>query len=83
MDFKLSFGAKAWIEQLDHNRFDLLFSWSLPINLTERLFVKPAFNLAWTDLETVADQDNQSDTREATFEDEYMVYGTFDIGAVF
>ncbi len=83
MDFGLSFGAKAWIDHPDFNRFDLLFSWSLPINLTERLFLKPGINLSWTDLDQIVDSDDPTITREATGGDEYMVYGTIDIGARF
>jgi hypothetical protein len=83
MDFKFSFGAKAWIDHPDANRFDLLFSWSLPINLTERLYIKPGVNLAWTDLDEVVDPNDPTMTREATGGDEYMVYGTIDIGAMF
>jgi hypothetical protein len=90
MNLGMGFGAKAWIEDVDSNRFDLLFDWSIPINLTDQLYIEPGIHLAWTDLEEVAsgmDDDpatgDDESVREAHAGDEYMVYGSVNIGANF
>jgi hypothetical protein len=93
MSLGMGLGIKAWIEnddgaKNDFNRFDLHFDWGLPINLTDRLYLKPAIHFSWTDLKTVAMEDDPAtaaveSTRDAKAGDEYMVYGSINIGANF
>ncbi len=92
MDLGMGFGIKAWLKsdgvKNDYNRFDLHFDWGIPINLTDKLYIKPAVRLAWTDLKTVA-VDDDPDTAEvetsrtAKAGDEYMVYASINFGANF
>lgn len=90
MDLGMGLGIKAWIEDVDYNRFDLHFDWSVPIQLTDQLYVAPALHFSWTDLDTVAtgeedDQTTQEDesVRNARAGDEYMVYASINVGADF
>jgi hypothetical protein len=85
MNLGAGFGAKAWIEESDSNRFDLLFDWSVPIHLTEQLYVEPGVHLGWTDLDTILEvaPDGTESTRDAHGGDEFMVYGSINVGADF
>lgn len=85
MNLGMSFGAKVWIEENDSNRFDLLFDWSVPISLTEQLYLEPGIHLGWTDLESITEvaDDGTVSTRDAHGGDEFMVYGSVNIGADF
>ena len=80
----------VWLEEVDYNRFDLLFDWALPIHFTEQLYVSPGVHLGWTDLEFVStgeDDDpttiGDESTRNAKAGDEFMIYGSVNIGADF
>ena len=90
MSFGIGFGAKVRIDDIDENRFDLLFDWSLPISLTDQLYLEPAIHLGWTDLETVVsgvDDDpltsGDESLRNAKAGDGFMVYGSVNVGADF
>lgn len=87
MDLGMGLGIKAWANDAspEDNRFDLHFDWSVPIHLTEQLYVSPALHLAWTDLDSVTTTDatGVEVTRDALAGDEYMVYASINIGADF
>ena len=91
MNLGASFGIKAYVEDVDYNRFDLAFDWSIPIKLTEQLYLEPGVHLAWTDLKEVssgmdddpATTDTDESVRKATAGDEYMVYWSINVGADF
>jgi hypothetical protein len=90
MNLGTGFGAKIWIVDVDYNRFDLLFNWSIPIHFTEQLYIEPGVHLGWTDLVTVSsgEEDDLStigdeSIRNAKAGDEFMIYGSVDIGADF
>lgn len=73
MDLGMGLGIKAWANEdsPDDNIFDLHFDWGVPIHITEQLYVSPALHLAWTDLDGLSAGD------------EYMIYGSMNIGADF
>ena len=73
MDLGMGLGIKAWAndDSPEDNIFDLHFDWGVPIQITDQLYVSPALSLAWTDLDDVGAGD------------EYMIYGSMNIGADF
>ncbi len=85
MNLGMSFGAKKWIEDVEENRFDLLFDWSVPISLAKGLYVEPGIHFGWTDLDQITEvaDDGTETTRDAHGGDEFMVYGSVNIGADF
>jgi hypothetical protein len=86
MNLGAALGIKAWVEENDSNQFDLLFDWSIPINLTEQLYLEPGIHLAWTDLEDLEDDEDTPDVDESakrTAGDEFMVYWSINVGANF
>jgi hypothetical protein len=88
MDLGMGLGIKAWIEDVNYNRVDLHFDWSVPIHLTEQLYVAPALHFSWTDLKTVAVADDPTtpeveSSRTARAGDEYMIYASINFGADF
>ncbi len=100
MDLGMGLGIKAWIknsdgEKLPDNRVDLHFDWSVPIHLTEQLYVAPALHFSWTDLKYVSvasgvdDDPGTADVDESMMDiparagDEYMIYASLNVGADF
>jgi hypothetical protein len=71
----------------------LAFDWSIPISLTDKLYLEPGIHLAWTDLKeanaglhddpATENIDESETTVDATAGDEFMVYWTVNIGADF
>jgi len=93
MDLGMGLGIKAWTNDNspEDNRFDLHFDWSVPIHLTDQLYVAPALHFSWTDLKMAstgmdddpATPDVDESTRAARAGDEYMIYASINFGADF
>ncbi len=93
MNLGFGFGYKVYsdsdIRDVNDNAIDLLFDAGLNIAIPGGLYIAPALHASWTNLDKITIYDDpstpadESDTRNATSGDEYMIYGSINIGANF
>lgn len=85
MDLAFGAGFKVFTDSdtrdAGENTVDLVFDAAMPIALEGTLYLAPAISMAWTNLDRIATGETTS--REATVGDEYMIYGSLNIGADF
>jgi hypothetical protein len=78
LGLSLGLGYKAFAGDYEAasngNLVDVALSVSVPVELTDRVYAKPALNAAWTDL------DRAPDGGPAGFGDEAFVYGSLNVG---
>jgi hypothetical protein len=78
LGLSLAMGYKAFAGDYEAasngNLVDLALTVSVPVDLTDRLYLKPAINAAWTDL------DKDPDGGPAGFSDEAFVFGSLNVG---
>jgi hypothetical protein len=84
MDLGFGLGYKVWTDsdmrETNDNAVDILFDAGLSIALPGGLYLSPAVHAAWTNLDRIA---TETGTRKATVGDEYMIYGSLNVGADF
>lgn len=89
MDLGFGAGFKVWTDDdmsdAGENTVDLTFDAALPIALEGSLYLAPAISMAWTNLDQITETDaaGVETTRDAHVGDEYMIYGSLNIGADF
>ncbi len=57
LEFSFGYGFKAWKDDsLVDNTHDILFTVAVPITFAYGFYIRPSFNVAWTNLETISAQ---------------------------
>jgi hypothetical protein len=81
----IGFKIFTLVEDMEDNTVDVLFDWTVPIAVAGPFYIEPCIHLGWTNFkeEELVNAETGETVTFGTPGDEFMVYGSINVGADF